>query len=101
MFTFEHQLSTVKAHQHNILCSISSLKGKNGKGIHTHEKQLKGRQKNRRVITKKEGTKIVIDPSLPLTRYSNNSILCRRLQEENSGTKHIATEWSQMKRLAI
>jgi hypothetical protein len=29
---------------------------------------LKGGQKNRRVITKKEGTKIVIDPSLPLAR---------------------------------
>ena len=81
MFTFEHQLSTVKAHQHNILCSIGSLKGKNGKGMHTHEKQLKGRQKNRRVITKKEGTKIVIDPSLPLTRYYYSNTLGRRLQE--------------------
>jgi len=39
------------------------LKGINGKGMHINEKHLKGRQKKRRAITKKEGTKIVIDPS--------------------------------------
>jgi len=41
------------------------------------------RQKNRRVITKKEGTKIVIDPSLPLARYNYNNTLTGRLQVEN------------------
>ena len=82
-------------------CSVGYVKGKNGSGMHINEKQLSGKQKKRRVITKRRGPIKVIDPSLPLSRYSNNSILCRRLQEEHSGTKHIATEWSQMKRLAI
>jgi hypothetical protein len=37
----------------------------NGKGTHINEKQLHGRYKKRRAITKKEGTfiKTVINPS--------------------------------------
>jgi hypothetical protein len=38
------------------------------KGSQVHEKQLKGRQKKRRAITIKEGTKIVINPSFPLIK---------------------------------
>jgi len=37
-------------------------------GSQINEKQLQGRQKKRRAITIKEGTKIVINPSFPLIK---------------------------------
>jgi hypothetical protein len=37
-------------------------------GSQINEKQFTGRQKKRRAITIKEGTKIVIDPSFPLMK---------------------------------
>jgi hypothetical protein len=47
VYLIEHYLSTVNTNQHNILCSIGYLSGKEGKGIHTNEKQLHGGQKKK------------------------------------------------------